>query len=475
MGKKLREYQITGIQAIAAGLAAKNHVLYQLPTGGGKSVVLSEVVRLYRKFNPMKRTIILAHRKELIRQLHHTLGDAGMTSWPLYGGIEKRPDHMIQVASVQTLRSCKSAEMPHNVGLIITDECHHGTSDSYRHVFDYYPDSLRLGVTATPCRGDGKPLADVFDHLILGPSVSKLIADGYLCEYDYYRGKSPDLRGIKQTAGDYNLKQLGDAVDNTVLMGDIIQAWQKYALGKRTVVFAVNVEHSLQLRDRFRAIGVACEHLDGKTPAIERDQVLSRFSHGETLVLTNVGIISEGFDVPAIECVQMARPTKSLVLYLQCLGRALRIDGDKRATILDHGNCYEEFGLPCEDRKWSLEGKVKNKEWISPCLSPEFEGAVSVGERMQEIIEQQAIFEKLTASKTLAEKIEEDILRIVARQQSKGYQKTWAYHQVIENYGHELTIDHLKVLARHLGYKWQWAKHKYKEFVNSHLEAEIPW
>jgi superfamily II DNA or RNA helicase len=473
----LRYYQVDGLREIAQGLRDRKKVLYQCPTGAGKSTILSEIVRLYRSYNPDKRVIVLAHRKELIRQLHHRLGDFGLSSWALYGGIEKQPDHMIQVASIQTLTACKPDEWPTDVGLIVADESHHCAAKTWLSVFDRYPDALRLGVTATPCRGDGKPLREVFDHLILGPSVSKLIADGHLCEYDYYRGKSPKLSGIKQTAGDYNLKELGEAVSDTALLGNIVSTWAKYAFGKRTVVFAVNVEHSMQLRDRFRAIGVAAEHLDGKTPSAERDAIVSRFANGETMVLVNVGIISEGVDIPAIECVQMARPTKSLALYLQCVGRALRPVGDKRALILDHGNCYVEFGLPCEDRKWTLEGKIKNTQWAPPKVDEELEEFIEITDRKQEIIEQEAVFEKLTASKNRSQKIENDVLRIIAAQERKEYKKIWAYHRLIESHGHDLTLDHLKALAKHLGYKWQWAVHKFEDFTQNHLASEenIPW
>lgn len=476
MGIELRPYQKEGIRSIAESLRVKNATLYQLPTGGGKSTILAEIVRLYRRHNNDKRVVVLAHRKELIRQLHHRLGDFGITSWALYGGIEKHPEYAVQVASVQTLGACKLSEWPDDVGLIITDECHHATATSYKKIYERYPDSLLFGVTATPCRTDGSSLSDVFGKLILGPSPAKLISDGHLCEYDYYRGISPRLAGVKKNGGDYNLKELGDRVNEggTELLGNLIDAWQKYANGLRTVVFAVNVEHSMSIRERFRSIGVACEHLDGKTPGGERDAVLARFGTGETTVLTNVGIISEGFDVPSIECVQLARPTKSLALYLQCVGRALRPHGDKRAIILDHGDCYSEFGLPCDDRKWSLEGRVKNCEYTPPEPS---EDKVIKEVVEQAIIEQTAVFEKITAAKDEQEKIEQNVLRIVAKQQKNGCKPTWAYHRLIEHHGHELELGHLKALAKHLGYKWQWAVHKYEEFTSGHLatEEDIPW
>jgi superfamily II DNA or RNA helicase len=381
---------------------------------------------------------------------------------------------MIQVASIQTLTACKPDEWPTDVGLIVADESHHCAAKTWLSVFDRYPDALRLGVTATPCRSDGKPLKDVYDHLILGPSVSKLISDGYLCEYDYYRGRSPKR---KESTADYTAKELNEAASDTALLGNIVSTWAKYALGKRTVVFAVNVEHSMQLRDRFRAIGVAAEHLDGKTPSAERDAVVSRFANGETMVLVNVGIISEGVDIPAIECVQMARPTKSLALYLQCVGRALRPVGDKRALILDHGNCYVEFGLPCEDRKWTLEGKIKNTQWAPPKVDEELEEFIEITDRKQEIIEQEAVFEKLTASKNRSQKVENDVLRVIAAREREGRKKMWAYHRLVESHGHDLTLDHLKALAKHLGYHWKWAVHKFEDFTQNHLASEenIPW
>lgn len=473
---KLRDYQISGIAAIAKSLAAKKATLYQCPTGAGKSTVLAEIVRLYQRYNPEKRVVVLAHRAELIRQLHYRLGDFEITSWPLYKGMEKQPQYMVQVASVQTFVKCKKEELPLDVGLIISDECHHAVSKTWKQIYDLYPEALRFGVTATPCRTDGSALSDVFDELILGPSVFQLIEQGYLCEYDYYRGVSPKLDGVKKTGGDYNLRQLGNTVEDNKkeLLGNLIDNWKQYANGLKTVVFAVNITHSLEIRERYLAIGVSCEHLDGTTPDAERRAILARFATGETLVLTNVGIISEGFDLPSIECVQLARPTKSLALYLQCVGRALRPNGAKRAVILDHAGCYEEFGLPCDDRKWSLEGRVKNCEYKPPATE---EKQIIREVIQQEIVEQQVALEKITIAKTQRERMENGILNIVARQQDRGYAKMWAYHKTIERFGHELTVEHLRILAKHLGYHWKWAQRKFDEFMESHLVAEedIPW
>ncbi len=203
-----------------------------------------------------------------------------------------------------------------------------------------------------------KDLSIYYDELICGPSVSWLIEQGYLCKFKLFAAAARIRlkRGIRTTAGDYNTADLAEAIDTSLVMGDLIATWRKYALGKRTIVFTVDVQHSQRIAAAYNEAGIPAEHLDGETPETEREDVLERFKTGETLILSNCNLLGEGLDVPAIEAVQCVRPTKSLVLWLQQIGRALRPSAGKDCAILiDHTENWKHHGLPDEDREWSLE------------------------------------------------------------------------------------------------------------------------
>jgi superfamily II DNA or RNA helicase len=264
----------------------------------------------------------------------------------------------VQVASIDTLRN--RPKPPAEV--VIIDEAHRALAKSYRDLAAHYVDAVQLGLTATPYRADGKGLGSAYQELVVVASPRQLIGEGYLVAPHVFtvpQEALPDLAGVPIKGGDYDESQLAAAVDRTHLVGNIVEHWRKHAGGIRTVAFAVSVAHSKHIVARFQEAGVAAEHLDGTTPGSERDAILARLDSGATQVVSNCGVLCEGWDQPAVKCAILARPTKSTGLYLQQAGRILRPWQNTQAIILDHAGCAHEHGLPDDDREFSLEGRPK--------------------------------------------------------------------------------------------------------------------
>jgi len=264
----------------------------------------------------------------------------------------------------------------HNGKVIITGNCHHIASKTWADPFNLFSDSYQIGLTATPERLDGKGLNDYFKVMVKGPDMSWLIDNGYLSKYKVYAPTKPNLKGVKRVMGDYQKTSLNDVMMSPKIIGDTVKEYKKLASGKRAVVFAVSVKHSIAVVDEFKAQGIAALHVDGTTPAAQRDYAIESFAKGNIKILSNVGLFGEGFDLPAIEACILLRPTQSLGLYLQMVGRALRLSkGKEYATILDHTGNIVRHGLPCQKRQWSLTGtpwkeRKKEQEQLSQVGKP---------------------------------------------------------------------------------------------------------
>jgi len=328
----LRPYQEEAVtRTVEAFLAGSNPVLCS-PTGSGKTFMAREIVQRIGK-----RCVWTVHRRELEEQATDH--------------IKGIPD--VEVISIQKIgrRGLPPCDY------VVIDECHHAAASSYRACLDV----PRLGLSATPARLDGKPLGTLFGRIIVAAHTDDLIRDGFLVMPRMFAGASPDLHGIKKTAGDYNLGALGQCVNKPALVGDAVAHWFRHAAGYRTIAFAVDIAHSKSIVEAFRAAGVIAEHVDGSTPRDERKAILARLRSGETTLVSNVGIATEGFDLPALECVILLRPTESLVLQIQMFGRAMRpCEGKRTPVILDHaGNYYRHHYRGDNRYEWSLTGKVK--------------------------------------------------------------------------------------------------------------------
>ncbi|MDY6937498.1 MAG: DEAD/DEAH box helicase [Cyanobacteriota bacterium] len=363
----LRDYQQDLIEQVFHLWSESDvkRVLAQLPTGGGKTVIFTSVAHQFT--SRQKSVLVLAHREELLLQAQEKLEHVtGQPVGLIKAGYKEKRQCAIQVASVASLVNRESPP----ADLIIVDEAHHSTANTYQQLLDRYPEAYVLGVTATPARIDGQGFKFVYDRLVIGPSVQTLVDRGFLSKFKLFAApQTVNTQGVKTTAGDYNARQLAQAVDTSIVMGDLIDAWHEFAPGKQTVVFAVNVDHSKAIAQAYSQAGIPAEHLDGETPDRDRRATLERFRAGEITVLSNCGLFSEGFDLPSIEAVQCVRPTQSLVFWLQMVGRSLRVHPNKEyAVVIDHTENWAIHGAPTQPRNWSLEPvSLQGGRWNVVC------------------------------------------------------------------------------------------------------------
>lgn len=364
----LRDYQIHAVARARSMMGqGKKSICLVAPTGAGKTLIASHVIQ--SAMTKGKRILFIAHRRELIDQCANKLRDLGIWNYNviLSGHPQSRnPSAPVQIASIQTLIRRVYPE----ADLIIIDEAHHAAARQYQIILANYPNAYVLGLTATPERLDGKGLDDIFHDLLDVSTIPDLIEQGFLVKPTCF-GPNPDemkkirsaLADIRIRNGDYAEGQLGGVMNNASLVGGIVQHWQKWAKGQQTIVFATSVEHSRAIVDQFKAIGVAAAHLDGSMPTRERDAVIASWKAREIAVVSNCFILTEGFDYPELSCCVLARPTKSVALYLQMVGRVLRTaPGKTSAVVLDHAGNIEEHDAPHVPRVWTLQGMTDRRK-----------------------------------------------------------------------------------------------------------------
>ena len=390
---QLRPYQKQIVTEVRAAYVQGHRApLVVLPTGGGKTTIFSHIATATAARG--KTVWVVAHRAELVKQIAMTLARFGtehriiaqpriirqcqIAQFHAFGRSLANGSSNVVVASVQTLVKRMDSTPPPD--LIVVDEGHHLTVDStWGRVVTAYPKARLLIVTATPCRLDGKGLGaghgGYADIMIQGPPPAELIEWGNLSRFRWLGTPHQiDLSGVKRRAGDYAPEALAEAIDKPAITGSAVEHYLQIVPGKRAVAFCVSVEHAEHVAAQFRQSGIPAESLDGTLDPGERDQRIDRFVKGQTLILTSADIISEGFDVPAIEAAILLRPTESLSLFLQQVGRALRpFEGKAEAVILDHVGAWKRHGFPDDAREWTLEG-VKKASRAKP-EAPEDEDA----------------------------------------------------------------------------------------------------
>jgi len=354
----LRPYQLSAIEALrAAYRQGARSPLFVMATGGGKTIVLAEILRGVASRG--RSAIVLVHRRELIAQTSAKLALADVPHGIIAAGTVAT-DAPIQVASVQTLarRLDRIAAQP---DLIVIDEAHHAAANTWDKALTHWPEALRLGVTATPVRQDGRGLGMVFDRLVLGPSTAELVSGGFLCPARLYAPPPiADLSGLHRRAGDYAIDEAAERMDRPTVTGDAISHYQRLAAGQRAIAFCCNVKHAEHVCAAFNHAGVVAATLLGSTDPLRRDATVACFAAGNLQVLVTVDVVSEGFDIPAAGCAILLRPTQSLGLYLQQVGRVLRpAPGKAAAIVLDHVGNVHRHGWPDDVRTWTLADRER--------------------------------------------------------------------------------------------------------------------
>jgi len=358
----LRPYQLALIDDTRQALRSHNAVLMQLPTGGGKTAIATQMMATVAA--KQRKGAFIVHRQELVDQTIRTFSDFKVPHGVISAGYPANPTFPIQICSIDTLRARLVAGrwLP-RFDLLMWDEAHHVAAAGWTRVMGYYPNAKHVGLTATPERLDGKGLRSNFSAMVQGPTTAQLIEDGYLAPYRAFAPSAPDLGGVHTKMGDYVRGENEAAMDRPSITGDAVTHYLKLARDKRALAFCVSVAHSQHVVEQFKAVGVVAWHLDGKTERGERRQAVAAFRRGEIKVLSNVDLFGEGFDVPSADASIMLRPTKSLALYLQQCGRVLRpSEGKRAALLLDHAGNIARHGLPDDDREWSLDGRQDRRK-----------------------------------------------------------------------------------------------------------------
>ena len=363
----LRDYQQLAKKEIFGKWNCVDNILYQMPTGTGKTRLFTSIIRDINvwglRHNIKYRILIIAHRNELVEQSSRSLDQYHIKHGILAGAMKDKRDltQPIQVASIQTITHPSNRSLIEELqfDFIIIDEAHHAVANSYQKLWKLCPHSKKLGVTATPWRMNNSGFTQIFDVYIPSMSIKEFIQKGWLAAYQYYSipNSSEIIKSIESIRdfdleGDYKSSALTQIFDTSKIRAQLYNSYVKIAFGKKGIIYSISREHSEHICTQYRRHNIAIENIDSETPAKVRENIIKAFKNGEIDIIVNVDIFSEGFDCPDIEFIQLARPTKSLVKYLQQVGRGLRKNGNKRCIILDNVGLYSRFGLPDEDRDW---------------------------------------------------------------------------------------------------------------------------
>ncbi len=359
---ELRPYQQDAVNLLRKSYSKGfEKPIFVLPTGAGKTYIFCYITA--NAVAKGSNVLILVHRQELLKQCSTSLNQIGIPHGFIAAKMNFNAEQKVQIASVQTLvrRMDKIQWQP---DFIIIDEAHHAMANSWQTILHNYSDAKILGVTATPCRLDGAGLGNIFDDIVIGADISTLTELGFLVPADVY---APPIDfstdGLRTTAGDYNIKDVSERMERPTITGDVVKHYKKYCDGKAAICFCSSVAHAEHMADAFNEHGISAGSIDGKMNDTDRASRIEMLGNGQLQVLTSCDIISEGTDIPIVTAAILLRPTKSLSLFLQQVGRVLRPAPNKeKAIILDHVGNIKRHGFHDDPRDWSLDDRQKKKQ-----------------------------------------------------------------------------------------------------------------
>ena len=361
---KLFDYQEDMKERIEKALRLYRSVMVQMPTGTGKTYLLTAAIDSFVKANPDTKVWIVAHRRELVSQIEETI----KRFYSYSSSKNKSLLGSVKAMSIQWL-SRHYDEIEEEPGMIVIDEAHHALAKTYKEMWERFPKAKFLGLTATPCRLNGKGFMDLFDVLVQSWNIPEFISKGRLATYDFVSIKSDgvtqrliDSLQKRGADGDYQNKEMDMLLNKRPSIERLYQSFEEYGKDRKGIVYAINISHAKKIMELYQEHGIKAVAIDSKTPAVERQADIEAFKKGDIQVLVNVDIFSEGFDCPDVEFVQLARPTLSLAKYLQMVGRGLRVaKGKKNCVIIDNVGLYRVFGLPSQVWNWkaTFEGRLK--------------------------------------------------------------------------------------------------------------------
>jgi DNA repair protein RadD len=456
----LRDYQVRLIADLRSRIGAGiRKLLACAGTGTGKTLCMAEMTRL--AVEKGKSVAILSPRRELVYQTSRTLESLGVEHGIIMAGEPHMALSRVKVICVPTLHARavrREKIMFPSADVVLVDEAHLSIAPTTLDVIQRFNGAVVCGFTATPARGDGRGLGTLYQEIIHAPRVAEMISLGWLVPVRYFTPPAFDVNGVPIVKGDYSQKQLGEKVDNKTLVGDVVTNWLRIGQGRKTIVFGVTQAHAKHIQEAFIAAGIRACYVDSETDTADRTQTLKRFQDGEFQILCNVGIVSYGYDAPTASCIVLARPTKSIVLYFQSVGRGLRpSEGKKDCIVIDHGGVVENLGFIDEPVDWTLDGnqnigrahetKVKQASKGIKCQACDYRflyatSCPNCGAPIPE--------KKGKPMKT----VDADLVELTKTQ--KRLNRQWDEHQKRYFFGE------LRTYARQKGYSDGWAAHKYK-------------
>ena len=368
MAIALRPYQLEAVQRVRlAFMEGHRAVLFVLPTGGGKTVVFSHIAQQAAARG--NRIAVLVHRAELLEQASRSLAALGVEHGLIAAGRSMNLRAPVQVASVATLARRLGLLKPEHFQLLIVDEAHHSNAGTWSKVIGHFHSAHLLGVTATPVRSDGRGLGEFYSELVLGPTPAWLSDNGYLAPARVY---APPIgfsaQGLRRRMGDFDLRQAAGALGGSRILGDAVSHYQRHLTGRTAIGFCCSIAHAQAVAEAFSERGINAASIDGTQDAATRRQLLEQLGAGELKVLTSCSLIGEGVDVPSVGGCLLLRPTQSLALHLQMIGRCLRPQPGKEAVILDHVGNIERLGHHLDVQEWSLDGIKKREQTRAPSV-----------------------------------------------------------------------------------------------------------